>query len=228
MAVVSPIPLGLLAIAVGATVALTGSVTFPPVQVASSGLWGAPIRLPPLDETTTFAGVKFALDNYEWAPQNPPATKPESDLATTTTNKYKPELYGSGVRWWYKGETTNNTDGTVRTYPDLYVQQWSSSARKDRPALDPIGAPERTTWVVYSSLPLREPVATAATPTLALVAWTSDAGGNGVPPAGRVWSCMDPQGSATPRRLLFELTRVGQTTLEAASPLDMETTPAAS
>jgi len=217
--VASPIPAGLLGIGMGATVAHAGSATFPAFQEGPRGLWQTPIRLPPLDETTTFGGVTVTLGTYEWAPATAPTTKPESDLTTgTSTSKYTPELYGSGVRWWLKGETTEDSNGEARTYPDVYVQQWSSSAVEDQPALEHIGTPAWAKWVVYSPLPLRADAAAApglAPAVLALVAWSVEDGGSGLPPAGMVWSCTDPQGSS--RRLPFELTPVGQATVEASA-----------
>ena len=213
--VVSPIPAGLLGIGMGATVAHAGSATFPAFRAGPRGLWQTPIRLPPLTETTTFGGVTVTLGTYEWAPATAPTTKPESDLTTgTSTNKYTPELYGSGVRWWLKGETTEDSNGEARTYPDVYVQQWSSSAVEDQPALENIGTPAWAKWVVYSSLPLRADAA-AAPAVLALVAWSVEEGGSGLPPAGMVWSCTDAQGPS--RTLPFELTPVGRATVEAAA-----------
>ena len=215
---VATIPHGLLGIEMGATVAQrTGIATFPAFKDGSRGLWQTPIRLPPLTETTTFGGAAYTLGSYGWAPTTAPTTKPESDL-TTYTSKYTPELYGSGVRWWLKGETTDDLSGT-RTYPDVYVQQWSLSAVEDQPALERIGTPAWAKWVVYSSLPPRADAAAApglAPAVLALVAWSEDVG-SGVPPAGRVWSCLDPTGLKSSRTLPFELTLEGQATVEAAA-----------
>ena len=211
---VATIPRGLLRIEMGATVAQhTGIATFPAFKDGSRGLWQTPIRLPPLTETTTFGGATYTLGSYGWAPTTAPTTKPESDL-TTYTSKYTPELYGSGVRWWLKRETTDDLSGT-RTDPDVYVQQWSLSAVEDQPALERIGTPAWAKWVVYSSLPHRADA--AAAPGLALVAWSFADGDSGVPPAGRVWSCTDPQGLKSSRALPFELTLVGQATVEAAA-----------
>ena len=213
------IPHGLLGIEMGATVAQhAGIATFPAFREGPRGLWQTPIRLPPLTETTTFGGATYTLGSYVWAPTTAPTTKPESDL-TTYTSKYTPELYGSGVRWWLKGETTDDLSGT-RTYPDVYVQQWSSSAVEDQPALERISTPASAKWVVYSSLPPRADAAAApglAPAVLALVAWSVGGGDSGVPPAGRVWSCTDPQGLKSSRTLPFELTLVGQATVEAAA-----------
>jgi hypothetical protein len=206
------IPVGLLSIAAGLSVPLTGSrisAMFDPAPV----VWDAPIRLPTFQETRTFGtggAIKLALSlhTYDWS-EYVTNNRAEPDLTLATalnagadTNNYKPKLFGSGVRWFFKGGKNDE-----RTFPDVYVHQLSPSSLADDPALGLIGAPSAATWVVYKSTP----TTTGSSPALALLAYTvsrSSVGGiGGTPPASGIssWVCLDA-GTSTPREIQFALT----------------------
>jgi len=220
---IAEIPVGLLSIAEGLLVALTG-VRIRAVFDTAPVVWDAPIRLPSFTETRTFdeGSIKTSLSllAYDWSTKatTERAERAEPDLTLFTaqyvdanTNNYKPELFGSGVRWVFKGETDAG-----RTYPDVYVHQLSPSSLADEPALSRLGAPSLATWVVYSSTPTSSgssgsSTAGAAASALALLAYTtrrsSVAGIGGTPPALGLkgWVCLDA-GTSTPRAIEFALT----------------------
>jgi hypothetical protein len=135
--------------------------------------------------------------------------EPDLTLATAlyadaSTNNYKPELFGSGVRWFFKGETN-----PTRHFPDVYVHQLSPSTLADEPALGRLGAPPSATWVAYSSTVSSGSSTTGA--ALALLAYTTSRssvpGIGGTPPAlgFKSWVCLDA-GTSTPRAIEFALT----------------------
>ena len=187
------IPTGLLSIAVGASAVLAGtrlSAIFPKAQVG----WDAPIRLP-----TFTVQPALSLHTYGWSTADANEA-PDRFLRTVASNNYKPELFGSGVRWFYKGETTSSG----ATSPDVvYVHESSLSALSDEPALSAIGVPTVAKWIVYKS-------SGASPPALTLLAYTasrSSVGGiGGTPPAGggSVWLSLVP--GQTPSAIRFALT----------------------
>jgi len=212
---VALIPVGLLSTAVGLQVALTGS-RIKAIFDTAPVVWDAPIRLPAFTETrASGAGgaikTSLSLSNYDCSTFVTNATvEPDLTLATAiyvdaSTNNYKPELFGSGVRWFFKGETNP-------AFPDVYVHQLSPSTLADEPALRRLGAPSSATWVAYSSTASSASSTTGA--ALALLAYTtrrsSVAGIGGTPPASpasglKSWVCLDA-GTSTPRAIEFALT----------------------
>ena len=211
---VAPIPVGLLSTEVGLQVALTGS-RISAIFDTAPVVWDAPIRLPVFTEThASGAGgaikTSHSLSNYDWSTFVTSArVEPDLTLATAlyadaSTNNYKPELFGSGVRWFFKGETT-----PARRFPDVYVHQLSPSTLADEPALGRLGAPPSATWVAYSSTVSSGSSTTGA--ALALLAYTtrrSSVGGiGGTPPVWglKIWVCLDA-GTSTPRAIEFALT----------------------
>ena len=216
---VAPIPVGLLSTAVGLQVTLTGS-RINAIFDTAPVVWDAPIRLPSFTETRTFGAggaikTSLSLSNYDWSTfVTSVRVEPDLTLATAlyadaSTNNYKPELFGSGVRWVFKGETT-----PARHFPNVYVHQLSPSTLADEPALSRLGAPSAT-WVAYSSTVSSVSSTTgAAASALALLAYTtrrsSVPGTGGTPPASpalgfKSWVCLDA-GTSAPRAIEFALT----------------------
>jgi hypothetical protein len=206
---IGSIPVGLLSISGGASVSPTGDRIAATPQEAPVA-WDAPIRLPIFVTTTSTNTVQtvLSLSTYDWHTNL--GTEPERTLGTAkwvneNSKNYKPELFKSGVRWFYEGGTFSG-----ETYPDLYVHEYSPSSLADEPTLGSIGAPTNATWIVYSRTPASVFTLKAYTLSPSLVA-----GIGGTPPAlGRlVWECLVP--SNPPRRIGFALTARDQTVIRS-------------
>jgi hypothetical protein len=183
------IPTGMLACENGA-VAVPKAVQFLTMKTDLPGLWSAPISLPVFETPLKFR-------NFNWVIDINKLIKPEKNLATGTYEMYKPEMVGSGIRWRFKGGTFNEVD-----YPDVYVQEWTSSAQTDSDAFKKLAPPTSTTWVVYTATPVRANDDFVEQDLLLVGSTLSNVNaGSGLPPTDDKW-----KGHPTLRALAFKLT----------------------